>query len=367
MRGGLIIVGIVFWICVSWSPLGELAWRKGCEVAQSGRYLNGDYTSVFSALLNDGSDDGIRISILKEKPFYYLARSIDTMRLSGFTDESFDPLKSIDFSQVLASEDLYNKQSIIGRFYSPWDSTMYFLFEVNVADQHYIGPAQIIEAQADFDAELERIVHVTDGWSHTYYFYESYGSYWQYIEEVTVYGNSDANQLNFSLAGFVGLQDWSHGTFQSAVDVTYYRIEAGRLTEKFRINSSAYQGLLWMSTGVYIGVTSETELLQIGGVETFVEHHIRLYSYDPGTDTTQNVLREETVTYSLVEQEDGSYLPNKSLTGFNVAYTTETCMETYFYPEVYANAELNKMKKKGNAREKELLKDFVYDSTETLR
>ncbi len=364
MRAGLIIVGIVFWFCVSWSPLGELAWRKGCEAAQSRRYLNGEYTSVFNGLLNRGEGMKATFSILKQKPFYYFATESDTVRLKGFNDDSFHPLNRIDFEMTFSSFDIYDEQSIRYMLNYSWEPSDRFLMEVRDETFHYVAAAKIVEAQLDFDPETERIVYVNDGWIHTYIFYEAYGSYWQHAGTVSVIDHSGYNEPDLSLPGFVALTQWSHGTYQSAIDKNYYRLLNGRLEEAFSINASAFQGIMYYIDSIHVGVTSETELVFVNASETFVEHHIKVFAYSPEQDSIEHIIKEEIVTYSLMANSEGKFLPNKTNIGFNYDDYRDS---TYFFPEAYAYEELRKMKDNGSAKQKELLKDFVYDSTATFR
>jgi hypothetical protein len=363
MRGGLIIVGIIFWISVRFEFPEQLARGGECQVSQSGRYLNRDYTTVFAGLINKGGDIPATFSILRKYPLYYFATEYDTFRLTNFTDDSFEPLQHIDFDKTFPTLDVFNKESIRSMLSQHWDSTDRFLMEVHEDGFNYIGAGKIIEAQLDFDPEAERIVQFNNEWFHSYLFYESYGSYWQFLKAIHVYDTGGNNEPDFSLDGFIGLKVWSHGTFQSSVDKTYYRVNHGQLEAAFCVNTSAYQGMLYYTDSTWIGIRSEAELLLVNSSETLVEHAIRIYSYNHVLDSNE-VFYEENVTYTLKEQAGGNFLPDKTNSGFNQSFNSDS---TYFFPEAYAYEELRRLKENGNAKQREILKNFVHDSTATFR
>ena len=366
MRWAVFLVTIVFLLSLdNERRFGHAAFVHSHRRSLSGLYLNAPCFRVFDALWNVRGARAT-VSVVEQRPFLYFIAGNDTTRLDHLDRNDIEFLQHIDFNTELQSLTIYDDQTITRQLFQTWKPNEKFLVRIDDADLNYIGTARIIRVQLDDDDEPEIIVQVEEGWYHTYLFYEAYGATWQLAGQVSIPDTRPAGDPDFSIPGMVGLTSYTHGTGIGILDNTYYTFGNGQLIECFSINSTTNMYLTGLLSDPYITLNAESNAFMVNLSEIFVGCTIAVKN---GSNDSQpdELLYQEKLTYSLLRQPGGKYMPNKKIPGFNVADWTESCDSTHFYPEVYACCELEKLKKSGTSRQREVLSGFEYDSTACSR
>lgn len=299
----------------------------------------------------------------------WFTTDIDTLIGEDWTRLMYEPIRRLGDDDTFGSALIYDNTDITSVFNNrdAISKQTKWMLCVEDTDIMYLGPAIVEAVQLDSDRTMERIVQAIEGWHHTYMIYDSTETGWWFAGQFTVIDQSDFAEPDLSLPGFIGVQSPFHGTFVSGTDVVFFNLSDKGVEFCFVISKSFSQGNLEDIGDTFITMDSKADLSVLMRKRIYVVEHININFSTPANNDPEQRLYSEDVAFTLIDTGNNSYVPKKVNMGFKQFCDGEPCDPDYFFPELYAYQKLAYLKAHGNISTRNLLANFVYDSTAYFR